>query len=312
MHRYPVGYTLPVRAKRALRQQGCYETNLPATLVTALADHLLITAGALLAGYAWLECHPAVALLVQAPALILIVRSQRGLECLTHDGSHGNWVRRWPRLNDWLTNCLVAIPTASLVSDYRRSHEDHHGSFRGGDDPDWSRYEKLDIEGLPRADPARFLLGLFARLGAYVRGWWGAVGLRPRVLVLASLWHAGLWIAPLAILLGWRAAVVLWAAYWLAPFVCLLPVLRFIAESGKHVYRSGQSEFACTVSNLGPVHRLVFHPHGDGFHVLHHLVRIIPHHQMSRAHGILEELDPQGYGRSLVRTRIFQDPVRGS
>ena len=39
-----------------------------------------------------------------------------------------------------------------------------------------------------------------------------------------------------------------------------------------------------TTSNIGLLDRLLIHPHGDGYHVAHHLWPRIPHHQLPAFH----------------------------
>lgn len=106
---------------------------------------------------------------------------------------------------------------------------------------------------------------------------------------------------------GAVAAVVMWVvAYGLA-----LPVIRLIAESSEHVYCNADTVFDATVSNLGVVQRVLFHPHGDGYHTVHHMLPGVPHHRIAKLHRALVENDLVYVANLMVRTRVLQLPVRG-
>jgi fatty acid desaturase len=228
------------------------------------------------------------------------------LECLVHEGSHCNWSRNH-RLNDALTDLLAALPVFSRVADYRKGHRTHHLQFGTDNDIDRRRYLRLGIGWLDRSSLLGYWRG--ARLGQYVLGWWRAIGLNGKALLGGIAWHLTLVVLPLACLVGVRAGLALWASYWLLPMAVVLPPIRFVAEAGKHRYEGNETEFEATISNLGMIHSLLFHPHGDGHHVLHHMDPGIPFFNLARAHRGLMELDPSGYGaRHRVRTRVLQEP----
>jgi fatty acid desaturase len=299
---------IPRRAQQALKASGCYATDLPRTVAAALADHALILLLAA-AGYAgWLYLPEALALFAHALVFLGVVRCQRGLECLVHEGAHYNWARR-RRLNDLLVNALAALPVFSTVAAFRTAHKRHHEQFGTPEDPDRKRYYLRTLDGLDRSSWLPFLKGVLARLGPYALDWWRAVGSGLVALALGLAWHALVVVLPLGALLGWHRAAWLWGVYYLLPLVFFLPLLRFIAEAGEHVYAEARSVLDATVSNLGWGHRWLIHPHGDGFHLLHHLCPAVPHHRLRRAHDILAKLDPEGYGRRhRCRTRILQEP----
>ena len=85
-----------------------------------------------------------------------------------------------------------------------------------------------------------------------------------------------------------------WVFFFLIPFVGVLPFIRFVAETGKHNYTES-TIYAATISNIGFIHRWSFHPHGDGFHVLHHLYPSVPQFKLASRNRFflcIESRDP--------------------
>lgn len=101
--------------------------------------------------------------------------------------------------------------------------------------------------------------------------------------------------------------------YFLLPFALTLPILRMISEAGEHPYELSwrtdeTSVIAATVNNIGPIHRLLFHPFGDGFHLMHHLYPSIPGYRLSRAYEILSQ-EGGAFNQMKARYRILQAPL---
>lgn len=95
---------------------------------------------------------------------------------------------------------------------------------------------------------------------------------------------------------------------WGVPIFLMLPLLRFVAEAAEHDYELGRAEtqviFNRTWSNLGWIHRWLFHPHNDGFHVVHHLYPYVPHHLLPSVYAFIMANDSTFAERALVRTRL--------
>jgi fatty acid desaturase len=301
---WAMGYSFPLECGPALR--NLKRTNLLFAVFVALKDHFIICAaaaiGVLLYYYAsiwlWLPANLA--------ACYLIARCQRGFEVQVHDVCHYNWTRH-TRLNDLLGNILVALPSFNLISSYRDSHRYHHIYFGQMLDPDRQRYEEFGIEELDRDRWLNYLMGMAAQLPTYTASWWKMIGLSPKVLVPSLGWHLVFLISPLAIIFGWRLALVIWAVYWLLPFMLILSVIRFIGEGGEHNYRASRTVFEGSNINQGLIPRLLVYAHGDGYHMIHHLFPSIPLHKLQRTHEFLIDADPHDYGlKYMHRTKIFQ------
>jgi fatty acid desaturase len=304
------GYTAPLSERRAIAAAHATRTWLSATL--AAADQAVIIAvviaGACPALWAGWEAGVAVA----GAGALLLGRQFRALENLTHEASHYNWSRRNRRLNDLLATWLAGVPTGARLDAYRASHLRHHGRFGTRDDPDLANYRQLRIEELDRGSVLAFALDALGRMPAYRRRWQenargpGSLPVRP------VAWAAILVVLP-AGLVWWQWSAALAAALiWLAGYGLMLPVVRFLGESNEHTYTGPQTVFDSTISNIGLLQRFLIHPHGDGYHTVHHLWPGVPHHQVRNLHRRLLASDPDGYARRLrYRTRLLSAPVQG-
>lgn len=301
---WAMGYRFPRGCGPTLR--NFKRTNLQFAVFVAVKDHFIIcTAGGiglLLYSYAsiwlWLPAN--------LVACYVIARCQRGFEAQVHDVCHYNWTRN-TSLNDVLGNLLVALPSFNLITSYRDSHKYHHSHFGQMLDPDRQRYEEFGIEELDRGSWLNYLMGMAVQLPTYTASWWKMIGLSPKVLLPSLGWHLVFLVLPLAAIFGWRLGLAIWAIYWLAPFMLILSVIRFIGEAGEHNYKATHTVFEGSNINQGFIPRLLVYAHGDGYHMVHHLFPSIPLHKLQRTHEFLIAADPHEYGlKYMHRTKIFQ------
>jgi len=272
-------------------------------LLYAFTDHAAI----LLVGIAAVFGLSHIALGIWIPVYIFFAivaaRQMRGLECLVHEASHYNWTRKH-RLNDNLANLLGAWPVLSQVRTYRKTHQLHHLRLGTDADTDLVRWNKLRLHELDRTKPLMFGLGLARRIIPYVPGWWWAIGVDPGTVARFVLWHLVL-VAILAALTSPAHALLIWLFGWLIPLFIVLPVIRFIGELEEHNYPL-TSVIESTNTNIGLVHRVLLHPHGDGYHTLHHLFPTIPFFRVAAVHRQLMKMDPENYGsRVPIRYRVL-------
>ncbi|WP_436495549.1 fatty acid desaturase [Actinokineospora sp. HUAS TT18] len=252
----------------------------------------------------WRFGHSMVALMISVMASVVCGRQLRALECLVHEASHFNWTRRYRALNDMLATFLAAIPTGAKISDYRASHLQHHGQFATSQDPDRRRYVELGLESLDRQSISAYWRSLLRILPCYQIGWFKSFLSDPVYLVAPIVW-AGVSISiPVAVIAGPSTSALV-TGVWAFSYLLVLPVIRLVGESAEHTYSTASTVFDATISNIGLAHRLVFHPHADGFHTVHHLWPGIPHHALRKTHNSLTEQDPECYGnRVRVRYRV--------
>jgi fatty acid desaturase len=216
-------------------------------------------------------------------ALIVIGSRQKGLENITHEGAHFSLSSN-PKINDWIVRWLSGIWIAPgyNVKSQRKSHvANHHGHFGNPQlDVEFYGYMDLGLGTLPSPSRAQSLRILFMallrktwwRLNSDFGSFWGIRGVAA-VGASAVLWYFGLLLPVLM--------------YWFVPlFVVYLP-MRFLAEASEHVGLGFSTEFGTTRNKLGWFQEYIMHPHGDGYHIVHHLYPRIPHQNLARAHRLL-------------------------
>lgn len=306
---YRRGYQNPSQLRRAVAD--AHATRIWRTGSQALFDHASVPVVLIAASLpAVRDAGSAVFLPALAIAVLVAARQLRALENLIHEASHYNWSRMRRRTGDLLASTLGGFPTGARIEAYRASHLVHHGRFGTSYDPDRQRYEELGLEDLDRSSLIPYLLGMARRFGPYQWGWLRTLGSTPLATTLPLMWCV------LEILLpGWAiggvGTAVAAGISWLITQLIALPALRFVAESSEHIYRGTDTVFEATISNLGLVQRLVIHPHGDGYHTIHHMWPGVTHHRIARLHRLLLDHDEQ-YRRNLrYRTGVLQRPKTG-
>jgi fatty acid desaturase len=251
--------------------------------------------------------HPLLYLAVVA----FIGARQHGLLILMHDGTHYRLFRN-RRLNDWLTELLLAWPHLATMRSYRENHLAHHNYVNTEKDPDWARKKDNDEWNFPQS--ARTLLGILLR---------DLIGIGGINLIrLASSMSSAAPVAGKAfsrIRLGFYVIVIggLIAAgcgkalllYWVAPyFTWLILIMRirsiaehFAIEGRPGVYGQTRTTYA------GLLARLLVAPNYVNYHLEHHFFPSVPFFRLPQLHLLLmsnEEFAAtahitQGYGRLL-------------
>ncbi len=302
---FPRGYRNPPQLRAEIA--AAHRTGFFRTSASALTDGLAIQLLLVLAAVILVRDLPLLwESLLAIITIVLCGRQFRALECLVHEAAHFNWSRGHRVANDLAANLLAGFPCGAQLTGYRRSHLLHHGRFGTTEDPDRRRYEELQLEDLPRTSALAYVGAMLPRLYRYQLSWLRESG-NPAEIGKALLWAVLMVVTP-SYLLGQTPAALLAAGLWALSFFGSLTVIRFVAEANEHQYRTGTTVFSATVSNLGWIQRAVFHPHGDGYHSVHHLWPGVPHHRIARLHETLLDKDPVYAANVLVRTATLSQP----
>lgn len=226
-------------------------------------------------------------------ALLLIGSRMRALENLNHETSHHHLFRH-PFLNRWIGLILCGFPIGISLKVYQESHLSKHHPYLGDPekDPDRLRYKELGIELFPisRSQLIFHLIKVFCLIHVprYIQS-------NIRFSVHSSnipgdervaRWTLWLMVMTILTIFGWWWNFIL---FWVLPFLTSFQIIRYLAEMSKHggLYGSNH-EIELTRNNFcHPILRFFLYPHGDYFHLVHHLFPSIPHYNLGRAHRIL-------------------------
>lgn len=215
-------------------------------------------------------------------SLLVIGNRQRALGNLLHDVSHRSFDghRRRSRI---LANILFCWPLWVSMAIYRDEHNRHH-KFLGdpGCDPDFIHDETclprgwlsvwLDQIRSPRVIRGA-ILGHIGRMDAAsiagVACWWGTA------LALISLAASP------------RDALIFLALWMVARALVFHPITMF-REISDHVGLNPGTLIGFSRNHpFGSVLGQIFHPHHNGYHLMHHLTPGMPFHALPRAHALL-------------------------
>lgn len=260
-------------------------------------------------GSNWLLVFPAMALVAYAPnpftillALFIIGARQLGMGIVMHEAAHRTLFRN-RQLNDWAGNWLAGYPIWSDMYPYRAYHLVHHAQTGTPNDPDLSLVtpfpitkrsfaRKLwrDLSGQTGIKQTRFILQrdlgrrnspshqLGMSGGERRDGGW-------RKLAPIATTNGALLLVLTAA--GYPALYLLWVVAWLTTYR-LLTRIRSIAE---HSMVPDQSD---PLRNTRTIHarwweRLFIAPNLVNYHLEHHLMMSVPHHNLPRMHRLLAE-----------------------
>lgn len=229
-------------------------------------------------------------------AVIVIGSRMRALENLLHVASH-NQLCANKQLNQWVGLLFCALPLGSSFYAYRKSHMIHHRYL--GDqkvDPDFQRYKHLGLHELPYGRQRFFVILLrmlcFIDIPKYI---WGTLS----SVVYTKGIPTSEWVARGGSILGLVLAASYFDAwlyfflYWAVPFLTSFQVIRFLAEMSEHggLYHH-QNQAEMTRNNIcHPMLAWLLYPHGDSYHLVHHLHPAIPYYHLKRAHQELMNND---------------------
>jgi fatty acid desaturase len=221
----------------------------------------------------------------------LIGARQHALLILMHDGTHYRLFRNH-RVNDWITELLLAWPHLVTMRAYRENHLAHHNYVNTEKDPDWVRKKDNPEWHFPQS--ARSLLSVALRDLVGI----GAIKLLRLASSLSSSASApskafvrmrlAFYVTGLSALIGAGCGQAL-LLYWVVPYftwLVLIMRIRSIAEHFAIDYKRGVYGQTRT-TYTGLLVRLFFAPKNVNYHVEHHFFPSVPFFRLPELHALL-------------------------
>jgi fatty acid desaturase len=230
-------------------------------------------------------------LLLYLVTIAFIGARQHALLILMHDGAHYRLFRN-RRINDWVSEILLAWPNFVTMQSYRQNHFAHHRYLNIGRDPDWTRKKDDAKWHFPKSWAELwqlFAADLFGSGAVYniqlSRSLSARDSISPRILTLGR----PIFYLLVFVVMLYCAALKGFALYWIVPFVTWLMLvlrLRSIAEHFAIVPSAGTCSNTRTTLP-GILDKVFVAPKNIGFHLEHHLYPNIHFFRLPELHKLL-------------------------
>jgi len=256
-----------------------------------------------------------------------IATRQHAMLVLMHDAAHGRLVQN-RRLNDFLGDVLLGLPSNVLLRRYRIRHAAHHRYANDRtQDPDRATIEADDQWQFPRTRASA--IGVFVRdflgmnAGRTLKVMvhyapWPVVAARFRSTddtpspgdapaTNAELGRIALYLAGLITFLALTGGWWVYLALWVLPSVTVLPALLRLRGISEHEGNVGTNEVSVSRHvHAGPAEALIISPFHINYHVAHHLFPSVPWYNLPALHARLM-LEP-AYRDSLITAPSYTGP----
>ncbi|CAF1110998.1 unnamed protein product [Rotaria sordida] len=264
------------------------KTNIIYTLLALICDWGIIIK---LATLSWIAFHQygvtTYTIFAYIIVCFIIASRQRGLECLIHEATHMNLTRNI-LANDIIGWIFAALPLGHNLITERQSHiVGHHKHFwEYGLDLDFQRYQDIGVDQLSAKSFKQLMHILIRSFVPYVNSVIPAFFIPKNEKLSHFFLRISFWWSIILIFALYNLLTPL-IIYWFVPFLTFLTIIRYIGEISEHASLGCTNPFQSTRNNLGWFNEYFIHPHGDGYHVVHHLYAKIPFFRLASAHRLL-------------------------
>jgi fatty acid desaturase len=279
-----VGSNIPVKlTKEELRELSTVKPAI--ALMHVALEWGLVVATIYLCQRYW---HPMLYIL----AVAFIGSRQHALVILMHDGVHYRLLRN-RRLNDWLSEVVLAWPHLVTARQYRKNHFAHHKYLNTAQDPDLKRRAGDPAWVFPQAIPdlAKMLFRDATGLNA------------PAMLKLAAsvakadsmpagfnALRYGFYASALGIII-YAGAFEAFILYWVVPmFTWMVLIMRIRSIAEHHAIdvggeQTGYPRTRTTKATL--LERIFLAPKNVNYHIEHHFFPSVPFYRLPELHALL-------------------------
>ena len=230
------------------------------------------------------------------PLLYLVVVAfigarQHAMLILMHDGTHYRLFRN-RRLNDWITELLLAWPHLVTMRSYRENHLAHHNYVNTQKDPDWLRKEGNDEWQFPQTRTKLF--------GIFVRDLIGIGGLNlirlasslSSAVSVPSKTFSRIRLAFYMVILGGMIAAgcgKILLMYWVIPYFTWLILIMRIRSIAEHFAINGSDDAygQTRTTHAGILARVFIAPKNVNYHIEHHFFPSVPFYRLPQLHALL-------------------------
>jgi fatty acid desaturase len=235
---------------------------------------------------------------------------QHALLILMHDGTHYRLYNN-RKINDWVTELLLAWPHLVSMQAYRQNHIAHHSYVNTINDPDWMRKQDNPEWQFPQS--ALSLLRIFIR---DISGL-GAINLfrlassmsaaqRTTQRAYARIRLAYYVAAIVAIVVLGSAKTVL--LYWLVPYFTWLIVIMRLRSIAEHFAIDSELGYGRTrTTQAGLLAKVFIAPKNVNFHIEHHSFPSVPFFRLPRLHAAL--MAKEGFSRAAHITNSYSGVI---
>jgi fatty acid desaturase len=223
--------------------------------------------------------------------IVVIATRQHSLMIMLHEGTHYRLCRN-RKINDWVSELVLAWPVLISARSYRANHFAHHRYLNTDRDPDWLRRRGDQNWVFPKRprEMAVLLLGDLTGLGA--------VALVKLLRTVASrdtdaskgfLMARYLYYAVVMAVAFWTGTARLLFLYWFVPlFTCLVFIFRIRSIAEHSALGGARTSLAGTRTTLTSfLERIFLAPNNVNYHLEHHLYPSVPFFRLPRLHALL-------------------------
>lgn len=223
-------------------------------------------------------------------AIAIIGARQHALLILMHDGVHYRLFRN-RRLNDCVSEVVLAWPHLVAARSYRKNHIAHHRYLNSEKDPDWKRRQNDPAWVFPKPadDLARLLFRDVSGLNALVLLRLAASLLSADTVSASFLVARYGFYAACLTLIVYTGLLKGFALYWIIPlFTWLVMIMRVRSIAEHSAIDSGDTVYSQTrTTRAAFFERIFLAPKNVNYHLEHHFFPSVPFHRLPELHALL-------------------------